>query len=503
MSTATSGTLSIDTISGRREWKLFVDNGFVSSTGDGRIDVVDPADQSIIGTIVDATPEDVDKAVSVASAAQKDWHRLGAGRRSQLLLAVADLLEVHAEELAALDSTDNGSPLKMMRGDIALGIRQLRYLAGLALELKGQSIPTDEPDSVDYTVHEPFGVVARIVPFNHPFMFAVSKSVVPLVTGNTVILKPSADTSLSALRFAELAAEVLPAGVLNVVTGRGSTAGEYLVRHPGIRRIAFTGSVPVGLQIQRSAALDRAKVVTLELGGKNPLIVFEDADLEAAIAGAVNGMNFTWQGQSCGSTSRVYVHRSVWSTFVERMGDRLAAMRVGHPRDSATDVGAIVSRKQYDSVRAFLEEGLADPNARIVTGGLAEGLGDGNFVRPTLFAFDHGAAGSRLVDEEIFGPIVVAMPFDDYDEVIAEANRLDVGLTASVWTQSLSTALRATRDLQAGYVWVNHSSQHIDGAAFGGVKDSGVGREESLEELYSYAQQKNIYIKYGESGEGN
>ncbi|MBU8868523.1 aldehyde dehydrogenase family protein [Paenarthrobacter aromaticivorans] len=482
-----------------RDWSLFIGNKFVPSAGK-RIPVINPATGEQIGTIADATAEDVDHAVEVARSAQVSWARKAPRARANLLLQVAQVLEAHAEELALIDSVDNGSTLRMMRGDIALGIRQIRYLAGLTTELKGQSIPTDERDSLDFTIHQPFGVVGRIVPFNHPFMFAASKVVVPLATGNTVILKPSAETSLSALRFAELAAQVLPPGVLNVLTGRGSHAGDLLVRHPDVPRIAFTGSVEVGLQIQRSAATNRAKVVTLELGGKNPLIVFADADLDAAVGGAVRGMNFTWQGQSCGSTSRVYVHRSLWSSFIERMGRQLEAMQVGDPLDPASDVGAIVSRKQYDSVRGFLEEGLADPNARLVTGGLEDRPSVGTFIRPTLFAFDGGGSRSRLVNEEIFGPIVVAMPFDDYDEVIEEANRLDVGLTASVWTTSLATAMAATRDLQAGYVWVNHSGQHLPGAPFGGMKDSGIGREESLEEFYSYAQQKNVYINYSESG---
>jgi acyl-CoA reductase-like NAD-dependent aldehyde dehydrogenase len=265
-------------------------------------------------------------------------------------------------------------------------------------------------------------------------------------------------------------------------------------------RIAFTGSVAVGQHIQRSAAESGVKFVTLELGGKNPLIIFPDADLDAAVTGAVNGMNFTWQGQSCGSTSRIYVHRSIWSPFLEQMSSSLDSMTVGHPRHPASDVGAIVSRAQYDRVCAFLEDGMADPAARLVTGGVAPGFERGFYVRPTLFAFDNGGRSSRLVNEEIFGPIAVAIPFDDYDEVIADANRLEFGLTASVWTSNLSTGLRATRDLQAGYVWINHSSTHIPGTPFGGVKNSGLGREEGIEELYSYAQQKNVYIKFGDGG---
>jgi acyl-CoA reductase-like NAD-dependent aldehyde dehydrogenase len=371
-----------------------------------------------------------------------------------------------------------------------LAVDQIRYFAGLALALTGSTIPSNHASSLDFTVREPYGVVGRIIPFNHPLMFAASKLAAPLVAGNTVILKPSQHTSLSALRLGELAAEIFPPGVVSILSGIGGVAGSRLVEHPTVTRIAFTGGTAVGLGIQRAAAESAVKVVTLALGGKNPIIVFPDADLEAAIAGVVRGMNFTWQGQSCGSTSRLYVHRSIYEDFVAKLGGDIGALRVGDPLDESTDVGAVVSRAQYENVTGYIRQGISS-KARLVVGGIPAGGTRGFFVTPTLFAIEDGDE-PPLATDEIFGPVLVAAPFDSYGDVIDKANRLRYGLTASVWTRDLDTAMRATRDLEAGYVWVNWSSTHIPGTPFGGMKDSGLGREEGLEELYGYTQSKNV-----------
>ena len=279
-----------------------------------------------------------------------------------------------------------------------------------------------------------------------------------------------------------------------------ATVGERLVVHPDVPRIAFTGSVEVGRRIQQQAAASRVKSVTLELGGKNPIIVFDDADQDAALAGVVRGMNFTWQGQSCGSTSRLYVERSIWDKFIPRLAAEIDRMVVGDPQDEATDVGAIVSREQYESVLHYIDAGRTDPRVSLVAGG-ATFDGPGLFVRPTLFTIESGAEqGVAVAEEEIFGPVLVAVPFDDYEDAMSRANRLSLGLTASVWTTSLARAMSAAHDLETGYVWVNWSSAHIPGTPFGGVKDSGVGREESIDELYSYTQSKNVFIRFGSGG---
>ncbi len=480
-----------------RDWRMLIAGELVPALGGGRLEVVNPATASTITSVPAAGVEDVDRAVEAAAAAFPAWRRTPAAERARRVQALADAIEANGEELAWIDTLDNDSPIKVMRGDYRLAVEQLHYFAGLALALRGESVPTPEPGSFDFTLREPYGVVARIVPFNHPFMFAASKLGAPLVAGNTVVLKPSQHTSLSALRLGELCAAIFPPGVVNVLSGRGSVVGDRLVGHPKVSRIAFTGSVEVGLGIQRQAATHHVKVVTLELGGKNPIIVFEDADREAALAGAMRGMNFTWQGQSCGSTSRLYVQRSIYPEFVAELGRRMDAMVVGDPADEATDVGAVVSRQQYDSVARYIDGAVADPRARLVAGGppRAGQYGDGYFVRPTLIALEQGE-DLAVACEEIFGPVLVAMPFDGYDEVIERANALPLGLTASVWTTDLKRAMTAVRDLETGYAWVNWSSTHLPGTPFGGVKDSGVGREESLEELYGYTQAKNVYIRF-------
>jgi len=480
-----------------RDWAMLIGGQLVPALGGGRMDVLNPATAHTITTVPAAGLEDVDRAVEAAAAAFPGWRRTPAAERARLVLALADAIDTNGEELAWIDTLDNGSPIRVMRGDYRLAVEQLRYFAGLALALRGESVPTPEPGSFDFTVREPYGVVARIVPFNHPFMFAASKLGAPLVAGNTVVLKPSQHTSLSALRLGELCAAIFPPGVVNVLSGRGSVVGVRLVSHPKVSRIAFTGSVDVGLGIQRQAATDRVKVVTLELGGKNPIIVFADADREAALAGAMRGMNFTWQGQSCGSTSRLYVHRSIYQEFVAELARRMDAMVVGDPADEATDVGAVVSKQQYDSVARYIDGAAADPRARLLAGGppRAGQYGDGWFIRPTLFALEQGE-DLAVACEEIFGPVLVAMPFDTYAEVIERANALPLGLTASIWTADLKLAMMAVRDLETGYAWVNWSSTHLPGTSFGGVKDSGVGREESLEELYGYTQAKNVYIRF-------
>jgi acyl-CoA reductase-like NAD-dependent aldehyde dehydrogenase len=398
--------------------------------------------------------------------------------------------------LAGLDVADNGSPIREMSKDIKVASAQMRYFAGLVFQVRGDTVPTSF-DRLNYTLREPYGVVGRIIPFNHPLMFAASKIAAPLATGNTVVLKPSEHTSLSALRLAELADDLLPPGVLNVVTGYGASAGDALVRSEGVRRLAFIGSATTGRAIVATAAAVQLKRVTLELGGKNPLVIFPDADLDLAVDAAVRGMNFTWQGQSCGSTSRLLVHASIYQSFVEQLAERIGSLASGDPTDYATDTGAIVSAPQLDKVLSYVKIGT-DEGARLVVGGDragANGLAAGNFVRPTLFT--DVDPGSRLAQEEIFGPILAAMPFADYDDALRIANGVRYGLTASVFTRDLGLAMRFARDVEAGYVWVNDVSRHSPGASFGGVKDSGLGREEDIEELISYTESKNVHVRFG------
>jgi len=467
----------------------------VLASDGGLIDVVNPATGVQIAQVPAATADDIAAAYDAAAGAFTSWSRTPAPERARALRHLADLVDEHGDELAALDVMDNGSPISEMRKDVDIASAQLRYFAGLVLQIRGETIPTGE-GRLNYTLRQPYGVVARIVPFNHPLMFAAARADAPIAAGNTLIVKPSEHTSLSALRFAELTAEALPAGVLNVVTGWGHTAGDALVAHPGIRRLSFTGAVETGRSIVARAMSVNVKHVTLELGGKNPILVFGDADLDAAVEGAIRGMNFTWQGQSCGSTSRVYVQRDVHDVFLDRLAAAADALKQGPPDDPTTQTGSMVNQAQFDKVQRYLAIGR-DEGARLVTGGehRTDGvLADGLFISPAVFAdVDHN---SRLAREEIFGPVMAVMPFDDYDDGLRFANDTQFGLTASVYTSDVGRAHRFANDVQAGYVWVNDSSRHFLGVPFGGYKDSGLGREEDIEELESFTQVKNVNVLY-------
>jgi betaine-aldehyde dehydrogenase len=482
-----------------RPWKMLIDGELRGARSGQSIPVVYPGDGTQVGQLPGGDAADVDDAVAAAKAASAAWARTAAADRGRMLLALADAVERNGEELAWIDTVDNGSPIAVMRNDYVLAVEQLRYFAGLALQVRGETIPVSARDAIDFTLRDPFGVVGRLVPFNHPLMFAASRVAAPLLAGNAVVLKPSEQTSLSALRLGELAGDIFPPGVLNVVCGTGERVGDPLVAHPDVPRIAFTGSEAVGRRILGRAAQTGIKTVTLELGGKNPIIVFVDADLDAALDGAVRGMNFRWQGQSCGSTSRLFVQRRLYRPFIEGLAERMRSLTVGDPTLESTDVGPVVSLAQYDRVRRFIETGLRDPALELVAGG-DQLSGPGFFIPPTLFSatddFSATGAGGGLFAEEIFGPVLVAAPFDDYDEAIRHANSLPLGLTASVWTTDLHTALAAARDIQTGYLWVNWSSEHIPGSSFGGVKNSGIGREEGLQEIESYTQSKNVYIRF-------
>jgi acyl-CoA reductase-like NAD-dependent aldehyde dehydrogenase len=459
-------------------------------------ETVDPSSGEAIAQVPRGRAEDVADAVTAAEAALPAWRAAPPRERTAVVNRIADVVEEHAEELALLDVVDNGSPIREMRNDSRIAAAHLRYFAGLALQVRGETIP-GEDGRLNYTLRQPYGVVGRIIPFNHPLMFAASRMAAPLIAGNTLVMKPSEHTSLSALRLAELCADFIPAGVVNMISGFGEEAGDALVTDPRVRRLAFIGSAAVGRAIQARAATEVVKTVTLELGGKNPIVIFEDADLDAAVDGALRGMNFTWQGQSCGSTSRLLVHDSMHDELVERLAARIDGLRSGPPADEATETGAIVNRRQYDKVLSYLEIGREE-GSRVVAGGgpvAVDDRPDGLFLRPTLF--DHVDPASRLANEEIFGPVLAAMPFSEYDRAVEIANRVSYGLTASVYTGDLGVAHRFARDVEAGYVWVNDSSKHFPGTPYGGFKDSGIGREESLDELLSYTQVKNVNVNFG------
>jgi betaine-aldehyde dehydrogenase len=469
----------------------------VLASDGGTIDVLNPATGQLLTKVPAATAEDIETAYQAASAAFPAWSRAHPLERGKALRDLADLIEEHGDELAALDVMDNGSPIKEMRKDVDIAAAQLRYFAGLVSQVRGETIPTGD-GRLNYTLRQPYGVVGRIVPFNHPLMFAAGKIAAPLAAGNTVIMKPSEHTSLSSLRLAELISEVLPPGVMNMVTGWGHTAGDAMVAHPGIRRLAFIGAETTGRAIVARAMGVNVKHVSLELGGKNPLLVFPDADLDLAVEGAIRGMNFTWQGQSCGSTSRVFVDRAIHDEFLERLVAAVEPLKQGAPDDWTTETGSMINQAQFDKVQYYVNLGKEE-GSQLVLGGQHRTDGDmkdGLFVSPAIFSGVD--PNSRMAREEIFGPVMAVMPFSGYDEGLALANDTDLGLTAAVYTKDLTVAHRFATDVEAGFVWVNDSSRHFIGAPFGGYKNSGIGREEDIEELESYTQVKNVNVWYSQ-----
>jgi len=476
-----------------RDWKLLIAGESRPAEGGRTFAKLSPVTETVIAQVPDATPADVEAAVGAAHAARKGWRDTVATERAALVRRLADLVEEHGEELALLDSIDAGSPISNSRVDVTVAVAQLRLFAGLALELKGTTIPAS--NALHVTVREPVGVVARIVPYNHPLMFAC-KIGAPLVAGNPTVLKPPEAAPLSALRLGELAAGVFPPGVLSVVVGDGPAVPDALVRHPAVRRIGFIGSEPTGRAIQRAAAESGVKDVTLELGGKNAMVVFGDADLDAAAEGAVFGMNFTWSGQSCGSNSRLLVQRGVHDELVARIVELVAARRIGDPLAEWSEQGTMINRAQYEKSLRYIDIAVGEGAKVVVGGGRPSGPGfeRGLYVEATVLTGVTPSA--RIAQEEVFGPVLSVIPFDTEDEAVEIANGVEFGLTASVWTRDLDRAHRVVREFEAGHTWVNGSSRHFPNVPFGGVKGSGVGREESLEELLSYTDLKAINIMF-------
>jgi betaine-aldehyde dehydrogenase len=464
----------------------------LSESAGGWTECFNPADESHIGRVPRGTAEDVDRAVQVANQAQPGWGALSVAKRADYLNQLADAIKAHAGELLVLEVADSGNSITGMKGDIANSVERLRYFAGLGYELQGKTIPGSD-DRLNLTVREPYGVVGRIAAFNHPIAMAVNGICAALMAGNSVVIKPSEQCSLSTAMLGAIARDVLPPGVLNVVTGDGAVGGA-LVRHPRVKRLSFVGSEKTGLAIQRSAAEVAVKAISLELGGKNPFIVFPDAPLDKVADAAVLGMNFIWQGQSCSSTSRLLVHESIYEEVALRVAAKARDIRIGDPFQMSTQMGAIISHAQREKVERYVALGTAE-GARLLTGGkrpAGKEFERGYWYEPTVFA--DVKQTMRLAQEEIFGPVLSILKWSSTDEAIDIANAVELGLTGAVWTQDLSTALRTARRLQTGYVWINGVATNPRAIPFGGFKNSGVGRERNLEELYSYTEEKAIQI---------
>jgi betaine-aldehyde dehydrogenase len=472
---------------------LYIGGQWQEAADGGRLETINPSTGERLGDVPLATEADVDRAVRAGRGAfESDWGRMPVAERAGYLHRLADRLHAHREELGLMDCVDSGNALAGMTGDVDWTVNTLRFFAGLVTEIKGET-SSQGPRHMNFTRRQPYGVVAKINPFNHPFRFCAEKAAAALAAGNTVVVKGPEQAPLSSLRFAELCDGVLPPGVVNVVTGSGA-AGSAMVRHPLIERIGFVGSVETGRIIAREAA-EGLKEVTLELGGKNPIIVFPDADPVAAAKAAVKGMNMNRQGQSCSSTSRVFVHESLHAEVLDALVAETEALPVGFPWEKGREVGPIVSQRQFERVMGFVESGK-EQGARLMTGGgppSDPALANGFFISPTVF--DAVDDSMRIAREEIFGPVMSVLTWSKLEEVLARANGLEYGLTAAIVTNDLNKAMESAERIDAGYVWINSSGRYL-GAPYGGWKQSGIGREECLEELLSYTRIKNINMRW-------
>jgi aldehyde dehydrogenase (NAD+) len=471
--------------------KLFIDNQFVDAVSGKTFETIDPSTEEVLTTVAEGDKADIDKAVAAARRAFETgpWPKMSARERGRFLLRVAGLIEKHADELARLESLDNGKPISETSAvDIPQAAEVFAYYGGWADKVYGQTIPVSE-SFFTYTLREPHGVCGQIIPWNFPLLMAAWKLAPALACGNTTVLKPAEQTPLTSLRLAELLLEAdIPPGVVNVITGYGPTAGAALAEHMGVDKIAFTGSTEVGRIIQRAAA-GNLKSCSLELGGKSPNIVFADADLDAAVKGAMTGIFFN-QGEVCCAGSRLFVEEKVHDEFLELFATHASGLKVGDPLDPSTQMGAQVSEEQFTKILGYIEAGRS-AGAKVVTGG-GRAKDKGYFLQPTIF--DGVRADMRIAQEEIFGPVVSTLTFRDVDEVIAAGNATNYGLAAAVWTRDISKAHRAARALKAGTVWVNTYNTFDAGVPFGGYKESGIGRELGSQALDLYTQTKAVWV---------
>ncbi|MGO9604671.1 MAG: aldehyde dehydrogenase family protein [Candidatus Binataceae bacterium] len=470
--------------------RLLIGGKWVPAKSGKTFETINPANEEVLALIAEGDKADVDEAVKAARKAFEEgkWAGMNPHQRTRYLLRIAELIEQHADELAELESLDNGKPLSQSKAiDVAGSARFFQYFAGWCTKIYGETNPSD-PSMFNFTLREPVGVCGLIVPWNFPLMMASQKIAPAIACGNTVVLKPAEQTPLTALRLGELILEAgLPEGVVNIVTGFGPGAGSSIAEHPDVDKVSFTGSTEVGKIILKAAA-GNLKRVSLELGGKSPNIIFPDADLEQAVPTAMNGVFFN-SGQVCVAGTRIFVQHDMYDNFVDQFSKASERMTVGNPLDPKTRLGPLVSKEQFDRVNNYLEIGKKE-GAQIATGGTAQS-GKGYFVKPTLFT---GVKNDmRIAREEIFGPVAAAIPFKDEADAVFQSNDTTYGLAAAVWTRDISRAHKVARALKAGTVWINCYGAGDTGMPFGG--QSGFGRENGRYAIELFTQVKSVYLK--------
>ncbi|HEY7461736.1 MAG TPA: aldehyde dehydrogenase family protein [Gemmatimonadota bacterium] len=473
--------------------RLFINGEYVEAASGKTFKTINPATEEVLAEVPEAGPEDVDRAVKAARAAfEGPWRKLSAADRGKLLWKLAELIERNADELAELETRDNGKPIFESRKiDLPSVVDNFQYYGGWASKIHGETIPVRGP-YLNYTLREPLGVVAAIVPWNFPLSLAAWKLAPALAAGNAVVLKPAEQTPLTALRLGALAAEAgFPPGVLNVITGTGPVTGRALVEHPDVDKVAFTGSTEVGRDIMQRAA-GTLKRVSLELGGKSPNVIFADSDLEAAIRGATSGI-FYGKGEVCAAGSRLLVQRDVHDEVVEKLVGRAKKLVPGDPLKPDTRMGALVSREQKEKVLRYIARGREE-GAELKTGGNEARVdgGKGFFVEPTVF--DNVRNDMTIAREEIFGPVLAVIPFSDVDEAARLANDSSYGLAAAVWSRDIGKAHRMAREIKAGTVWINCYNVYDSASPFGGYKQSGYGRDLGMHALEQYTQVKSVWV---------
>ncbi len=485
----------------QEQYGLFIDGQWVAASDGATFEAHNPATGEILAKCAEATKEDVDAAVKAAHKALESYRKTSPIERQNLLLKIADIIDQNAAHLALVETLDNGKPIRETSTvDIPMGADHFRYFAGCIRADEGTATMLDD-NTLSLVLREPIGVVGQVIPWNFPFLMACWKLAPALAAGDTIVLKPSSHTSLSVLELIRLIQDVLPKGVLNLITGAGSKSGQFLLDHPDLDKLAFTGSTQIGHGVYQ-AACDKMIPATLELGGKSANMIFDDCDIEQALEGVQIGILFN-QGQVCCAGSRVFVQEGIYDEFVKRLVASFNAVKIGDPTDPSTQLGAVIYKSQMDKVLKYVKIGQEE-GCKVLAGGeryTENGCDKGFFVRPTILE-DTKGNGLRVCQEEIFGPVVVIQKFKTADEVIALANDSEYGLGGGVFTTNLNTALKVSRGVHTGRVWVNTYNQIPAGAPFGGYKKSGIGRETHKVMLEHYSQTKNILINLKEGVAG-